>query len=408
MKCSTAVICIGSELLSGRVVNSNLSFLGLELEKIGLPIKYSVIVPDDESSITDSLNDCLKRSNVIITVGGLGPTSDDITKRSIALFLGKPLNFNEEIWSSTNQRFARRGLSTPECNRSQAEVPQDFVVLKNDLGTAPGLYYDHGEQLIIMLPGVPTEMKALFTEKVKPLLVDKYHAKSLIVRTIHTIDIPESQLADMIKDISLPDKVNLAFLSQPGRVDLRISSADEVLINSIFHSLCERCNPNIWGYDEESLPGIIHNLMISGDLKLSIAESCTGGLIQAKLTDIPGASAFFSGGVVTYSDQAKMDLLGVSKVCLEEYGAVSTETAEEMAEGVRKKFKSDIGAAVTGIAGPTGGTEEKPVGMVCFAVSHKKMIKSWKRIFPGNRESIRENATFFLLNLIRQTLITKI
>ena len=405
MKEQVAVIFIGNELLSGRVVNTNMSFLGLELAKIGLPLLHTVVIRDEEDAIQTALQDYLNRFKIIFTIGGLGPTSDDVTKKSVASYFSKELIFDDSIWSKVTARFALRGLETPEVNRGQAEVPEGFTFLENKLGTAPGLSYQHKEQILFMLPGVPAEMKNLFLEKVKPLLVEAFPNPPQVVRTIHTIDIPESSLVELIEDVSIPESLELAYLPQPGRVDLRLTGSDEKLIDPVLSSLRARCSRYIWGYDEETLPGIIHNLMIENKLSLTVAESCTGGLVAALLTDIPGASGFFLGGVVAYGDGSKRDLLGVSKSCLQECGAVSIETALEMAEGVREKFQSDLGASITGIAGPDGGSEEKPVGTVCFAVSYKNKIKGVKRVFPGTRQSIRENAAHFLLNLIRQILL---
>ncbi len=398
-----ALICIGNELLSGVTVNSNMVFLGQEMIKLGLPLLRAAVICDSETAIIDSLRQTVNDFEIIFITGGLGPTKDDLTKNSVAVFFDKELIFNDSIWSSITERFTRRGLSTPAVNRCQAEVPQDFTPLENTIGTAPGLFFDNGKSLIFLLPGVPAEMKEIFITKVKPILQERFPSLPTIIKTIRTIDIPESELAERIDDIPLPPTVNLAYLPQPGRVDLQLSGINPREIETVCYELCERIRTYIWGFDNETLSGLLHSLLSVRELTLALAESCTGGLIQQMLTDHAGASGFFRGGIIAYSNEAKIDLLGVSENCLEEYGAVSVETAEQMAIGVSKALKTDIGAAVTGIAGPAGGSENKPVGTVCFCVYNRGKAELSERVFPGNRQSIREISAFYLLKMIQKS-----
>ncbi len=398
----TALICVGNELLSGETVNTNLSFIAQQLLELGLPLSYSVTVGDEADPITQVLKCCLAEYDLVITTGGLGPTNDDLTKKCAAALMNKELVFEEELWYAISRRFSSRGKKVPAINRSQAEVPRDFIPLKNNSGTAPGLFYESSGVNLIMLPGVPSEMKTLFAGTVKPLLQEIFCCSPVRVRTIHTIDISESELAELVEDIAVPGKIKLAFLSQPGKVDLQISGTDTAKTENLFSQLRKRCVAYIWGFDDETLAGLVCFEMRERDLTLAVAESCTGGLIQKMVTDIPGASKYFSGGIVAYNNQVKTDLLAVSRDILSEQGAVSNETAREMAEGVRKLFKSDLGAAVTGIAGPEGGTAEKPVGTVHFAVSYQSRTESAYRIFAGSRQAVRENSAMFLLNMIRK------
>ena len=399
----SALICIGNELLAGNTLNSNLAFLGQELAKLGLPLSYSAVVRDNEQEIADVVKHCLEKFDLIITTGGLGPTDDDMTKRSIAALLDKRLFFDEEIWENITLRFAQRGMEPPKINSCQAEVPEGFVSLKNVLGTAPALLYEQGDVLIILLPGVPMEMRGLFNETIKPILIERYGFSPLQVRRIHTIDIPESKLAELICDIEINEEIDLAFIPMTGTIDLLISGWDRVSVDSLYDLLREKVAPFVWGVDEDTLPDLIQRLMKQKRLSLAVAESCTGGLIQKMLTDVPGASDYFQGGIVAYSNRAKLELLGVSETTLRDFGAVSEETAGEMATGVSRVFETDLGISVTGIAGPEGGTESKPVGTVSFAISYRGTVETATILFQGNRNGVRERAAYYLLNMLRKT-----
>jgi len=403
----SALICIGNELLAGNTLNTNLAYLGQELGKLGIPLSCSVVIKDDEQEIARTLKECMQKYDLIITTGGIGPTNDDVTKKSIAVNFDKKMIFNEAIWQGIVSRFAQRGMEAPKTNRCQAEVPEGFVPLNNRLGKAPGLLYEQGDVLIIVMPGVPVEMQGLFSQSIKPILKERYGVPSLRIRRIHTTGIPESKLAEMTNDIEITDGVNLAFLPLIGQIDLHISGQDSFAVDTIFDRLYDRIAPYVWGRDDETLPRLVYNLMVESGLTLAVAESCTGGLIQKVLTDIPGTSEYFQGGVVAYSNQAKRELLGVHETTLIESGAVSESTAEEMALGVSRVFKSDIGISVTGIAGPEGGTESKPVGTVSFAVFYRGTIETDTSVFPGDRESVRERATLYLLNMLRKSLMNR-
>lgn len=405
----TCLVCIGNELLSGKTVNTNLAYLGEELEKIGLPLSNSLVISDEENEIKTYLAKALEDNEVVITTGGLGPTSDDITKKSIAELLHKELVFHEEIWVNIVERFKRRGQIPAETNRTQAEVPEGFEILKNGLGTAPGLCYETEKGVLILLPGVPYEMKALFQNEVKPRLTHKFRRAAVISKTVHTIGVSESRLAEQVSYIEVPEWISLAFIPQPGRVSLRLTGIDYDRMEKIVGEYKKLLTDHIWGYDDDTLPSVIHRIFKEKGLTLSIAESCTGGLVLEKLIALPGASEFLKGGIVAYSNEAKVEQLGVKESTLLESGAVSVETAIEMAEGVARTFKTDVGISVTGVAGPDGGTAEKPVGTVCFGVCILRNKQSDVDVLSyskssyliGNRDTIRESSAQNLLNFLR-------
>lgn len=392
------VISIGNELLSGRTLNHNLLFLGRELGKLGLSVRYAPAVRDDKDILLETLSSSIDNNDIIITTGGLGPTSDDITKQVIADYFNLRLITDENLWERIKNRFPNRYI--PPINRKQAELPQGFSTLANHVGSAPGLYYETKGKLIILLPGVPNEMEHIFTEQVEPLLIKRYPLPSLTIKTVHTIDIPESSLAELISDIPCPTEIELAYLPQPGMVDLRITGYDEESVKIFFNQVVRKVDSHIWGIDDETLALKVHNLLTKERLTLSAAESCTGGMVQKILTELSGSSAYFLGGIVTYSNEAKINVLGVDEKIITEFGAVSEQTAYQMAKMVRERFGADFGISITGIAGPTGGTESKPVGTVCFGVATPQKTETFIKRFTGSRSIIRQKAAHYILYLL--------
>jgi nicotinamide-nucleotide amidase len=400
MKYQVCIINIGNELLLGQTVNTNLSWLGKQLANLGLPITRSVTIQDVPAAITSTLSAEWQTHDIVIITGGLGPTDDDLTKQTIADFFGKELEFHEDIWQQVQSIFARREIITPEINRSQAMVPQDFVALANHRGTAPGLYYQADKKSLFALPGVPTEMKYLFSEYIKDILSEQYDCEPVFIKTWHTWDIGESALAEKLAELKLPEGVQLAWLPQTGRVDLRIYGAKRELVESTADDIYKQVKHWIWGSDDDKPQSVLYKLMTEQKLTLAVAESCTGGLVEELITGIPGASQYFLGGIVSYSNAIKEKQLHVLPKTLEQYGAVSTQTAVEMALGIRLITEADFGISITGIAGPEGGTEDKPVGTVCFAISDKKQIISNRMVFNGDRHSIRFKAAEYILLLL--------
>ncbi len=392
-----AVVSIGNEILLGKTVNTNLSFLATELALIGLPVSYSITIQDEQEIISRSVRGLFQDYDIVIITGGLGPTADDITKSTVADCFGKALHFDETIWLKVRSMFQGRGLETPEINRNQALVPDDFVVLENARGTAPGLYYKHGSHSLFMLPGVPTEMKYIYTNSIRGILLKDYPATPIYQKTIHTSGISESALAEKLVNLVIPTDVSMAWLPQTGRVDLRFYGAGKSVIDHVVSEVQSQISDFVWGYDEETPFTALHELLIDKGLTLSVAESCTGGYVQKMITELPGSSQYLLGGVVSYSNDLKSRILGVSPDLLAEYGAVSNQCAEAMAEGIKNLTNSDISISITGIAGPTGGDEIKPVGTVCFGYSDQSSHHAVTQYFIGDRETIRLKASEYIV-----------
>ena len=404
MNVKVCIINIGNELLLGQTINTNLSWLGIQLAELGLPITRSVTIQDVPIDIKHTLAEEWAANDVIIITGGLGPTDDDLTKDTIAEFFGKKLEFSLDVWQGVQALFDRRNITIPQINRSQAMVPEGFSALINSLGTAPGLYYSDGGKSLFALPGVPVEMKGLFNVYMKEILTKTYPANPIFIKTIHTWNISESALAEKLRELHPPENVNFAWLPQTGRVDLRIYGSNELGVKEFAETVSKHAQEWIWGFDHDKPQTLLQELMVENKYTLSVAESCTGGLVQEILTNVPGSSLYFKGGMVSYNNEMKEKALSVKPGTLNEFGAVSIETAGEMAKGIRNLTNSTFGIAVTGIAGPDGGSEEKPVGTVCFAISdisvQSQTITS-HFVFNGDRLSIRwKAAEWIILSLI--------
>ena len=399
----SAVLTIGNEILLGSTLNTNLAWLAQELAAIGLPVDFSLTVKDEPEAISQALALAWEKCDVVITTGGLGPTEDDITKNAIASFFDAELMFDPAIWEEILKRFAFRKMKVPESNRSQAMVPKNFTALKNDRGTAPGLFFEDGSKSFFAFAGVPLEMRHLFENQAKPLLLKKYgNDKQIWQHTLHTFGISESALAELLADFPKPKGVELAWLPQSGRVDLRFYGPSKIEVTES----AERCHKlgeeSVWGENGDTPAQVLLEILKEKGWKLALAESCTGGWAQKMITDVPGASESFWGGVVSYANELKQALLGVNSATLIEHGAVSEKCAQEMAEGIKSLTKSQIGISVTGVAGPDGGTVDKPVGTVCFGFSDLQGTWSFTHAFNGDRESIRfKAAEYALLSLIK-------
>lgn len=395
-KKKVAIISIGNEILLGKTVNTNLAFLGTELTRLGFEIAESVTIPDEEEAIKHYLNKYVNHYDIVMSTGGLGPTKDDITKSVIAQFFNKELIFVDAIWEKINQMFAFRKMPIPEVNRNQALVPQDFQILENDHGTAPGLFYEKDQTLFFAMPGVPLEMTHLFTDRITPILKSHFALSEYYINTLNTYGISESLTAEILDDLTFDDDVHLAWLPQTGRVDIRVYGYHLAKCDQLYQEIKHRLKDYVWGENYSSLAEKLRQLLLSDQMTLSSAESCTGGLIQKLLTDQPGSSAYVAGGVVTYSNQAKQDLLKVKEETLNVFGAVSKECAEEMLIGLKKLFDTDFHISVTGIAGPDGGSDEKPVGLVYIGISFKDTQDIYQMRFIGTRDSIRFKVAEFV------------
>jgi nicotinamide-nucleotide amidase len=411
----SVIITIGNEILSGLTVDTNSAWLAKELALLGIPVVWKTSVGDNSGDISAAVEEGLKRGNLVICTGGLGPTSDDLTLEVLARRFKQKLAIDQKVLVNMTERFARRGVEMPACNRKQALVPVKGRALRNPQGTAPGIVFPVKKKRVVLLPGVPREVKAIWEEELKGIL-QKNAGRSYIVTTaVRTTGIAESAIAQKLerleKDIH-PAK--LAYLPHHTGVDVRITlrGADKNKLLTRSKKLSGRIEkllgPFIYGHDEDTLEEVVGEILTKKKMTLALAESCTGGLIGDRITNVSGSSNYFLGGVVAYSNPAKQKLLGIRKATLEKYGAVSGQTAAEMARGVRKTFGSGLGLAVTGIAGPTGGTALKPVGLVFMAVDGSRGILVTHRIFLGQRRQIKEAAAQAALNLLRLYLLNKV
>lgn len=412
------VITVGTELLLGHSLDTNALDLGTALAAAGIEITRRTTVSDQAAAVADAVREALHRSGAVLTTGGLGPTRDDLTKQAVAGVFGVPLVLNEAVLRQIEERFRRFGRPMTPSNRIQAELPRGAVALPNPRGTAPGIWLeDEAGRLVIMLPGVPVEMRGLLVEQVLPRLVARARATGaapVVVRsrTLRTTGTPESALAERLAVIEDGlGSLTLAYLPSTAGVDLRLTAwamapeqADRLLgdaVEKLRRELSHRC----YGEEPADLAGVVLDLLRRRTHQLAVAESCTGGMLGARLTAIPGASDTFVGGVIAYSDRVKTALLEVPQATLEQYGAVSEPTVRAMAEGAARAFGVECALAVTGIAGPAGGTPEKPVGFVWLAARHRGETRTRQRQFLGERDEIRARSAQAALDLLRQALL---
>lgn len=406
------IITTGTELLLGQIVNTNARFLSEKLAEKGIDVYWQTVVGDNPARLEEALSRAISRSDIIIGTGGLGPTSDDLTKEILAKILALPLVINSTWQKNMEEMFRQRGLEMTANNLKQALLPQGARLLYNDFGTAPGIWLEHQDKIIILLPGPPREMEPMFTEIVLPFLPAT--GSVLLSRILKVTGIGEAAMEEKIADL-ISSQINptIAPLARANELHLRLTAKAETkercleLLAKTEKDLVERLGSCIYARDNETMAGVVAKMLLVQKKTLACAESCTGGLLSHKLTQIPGSSAYFLQGLVTYSNEAKISLLGIPAEIIERYGPVSEEVAVKMACGARKLAKSDFGLAVTGIAGPSGGSKEKPVGLVYIALSDKKAFTVKKFIFPGKRENIKERAATSALNILRLHLMQK-
>ncbi|MDB5018197.1 MAG: competence/damage-inducible protein [Mucilaginibacter sp.] len=406
------IITIGDEILIGQIVDTNSAWMAHELNNIGISIKQISSVSDDREHILTALEEASKRADIILITGGLGPTKDDITKKTIADYFGVKLVENKEALSNVQEIFKRYNRPLLEVNRLQAQVPENCEVILNKNGTAPGMLFNEHGKIYISMPGVPHEMMYMMEDEVIPKLKSSLKLPVIIHKTILTVGEGESFLADRIADIedSLPAYIKLAYLPKLGQVRLRLSGygeTEEALkreVNEFAQKIIERVANVVAAEEDIPIEKAILNYMAEKDLTLSVAESCTGGYISHLITQHPGSSKVFFGGAVSYSYELKERILGVKNETLTKFGAVSEETATEMVEGALHNFKSDYALAVTGIAGPDGGTIDKPVGTVWIAVAsvNKTVVK--KLTFGNKRKQNIERTAIAALNMLNTLL----
>ncbi|SET27500.1 competence/damage-inducible protein cinA [Natronincola peptidivorans] len=405
------VIAVGTEILLGDIVNTNAQYIAKRLADMGIFLYHQSVVGDNPDRIKKAYDIAFSRADLVIATGGLGPTRDDLTKEMAAEFFGRKLILNEASLDSIKEFLFRRNQPVTEGNKKQAFIPEAAIILKNHHGTAPGCIIEENRKILILLPGPPREMIPMLEQQVLPYL-SKYQDGVLVSKVLRLCGIGESYVEEKIKDI-IENQSNptIAPYAKEGEVILRITAKAsckgeaEGLIVPIEEKIRSRVEKYIYGEGDTTLEEAVGKLLIHHQLKIATAESCTGGLLAARLVNHPGISSVFMEGVITYSNHAKMERLGVKEETLKAFGAVSQETAAEMAEGVAKLGKTDIGISITGIAGPGGGTKEKPVGLIYVGVYLKGKTRTKELFFKGDRQKLRNFATTQTLCWLRRVLM---
>lgn len=405
------IISVGTEILLGDIVNTNAAYLAKELALLGIDVYYQSSVGDNEDRLINAFEEGLKRSDIIITTGGLGPTNDDITKEVACKVFNQKMEIDKNSLEKIEEFFLKLGIEVTENNKKQAYFPKGAIILKNKNGTAPGAILKKDKKYMIILPGPPKEMKLMFEDEVKPYLKDMSN-EILVSRTLKLFGIGEAALESKIIDI-INEQNNPTIATYISNMELRLritakSDNEENannMIEPIIEKIKDRVGKFIYAQDNISMETVVSKMLIEKKLIISTAESCTGGLVSATLINYPGISSVFMEGCVTYSNESKINRLGVNHNTLEEYGAVSEETAREMAKGIAKNFNTNVAISTTGIAGPEGGTSDKPVGLVYIGVYINGKTTVNKYILHGNREEIRLRATKNALNDLRLRLL---
>ena len=406
------LLTIGDEILYGQIVDTNSQWMSVELSNAGIKVIRKTTVGDKEDEILTAFAEAEKRVDIVLITGGLGPTSDDITKPCLANYFNCELKINEEALAEVTEFFTQRGRELTEINRQQAALPTCCEKITNEVGTAPGMWFERNGKVFMSMPGVPHEMKRMMTNLVIPKLKETFTTPTIYHKVIRTVGIGESFLAEKIAnwEKALPEHVKLAYLPSLGEVKLRLTSFGDSLEKleaetaTLIDKLKETAGPFIFGYGEDPLEVVIGRTLKEKKLNISIAESCTGGYLSHLITSVAGSSDYFLGSIIPYDYQIKMRQLGVKPETLEKYGAVSEPTIMEMANIVRAKFNTDIGVATSGIAGPGGATPDKPVGTVWIAYSDKYQTVTKKLQLSKDRMINIRTASVAVLNLIRQSL----
>lgn len=406
-------ICVGTELLLGNIVNTNAAYLARECAKLGLSCYYQSVVGDNEERLSEALKAASKRSDIVILSGGLGPTQDDLTKEVTAKFAGKKLVMDENSKLRIQEYFNKRGMEPTENNWKQALIPEGAIVFDNFNGTAPGMAVETKKATYILLPGPPNELKPMFEQSVAPYLRKK-EPDVICSKMVKICGIGESKVETMVRDlIDKQTNPTIATYAKTGEVHIRVTAKAEnekaamKLIKPMVKELMNRFDKNIYTTEEDvDLEKAVVDLLIANDFTVTCAESCTGGRLSARLINVPGVSEAYKSGYVTYSNKSKRKILGVKRATLEKYGAVSSQTATEMVKGLNSVSKADVAVAITGLAGPDGGSAEKPVGLVYIACSIKGNITVEECHFSGNRDKIRDHSVTAALILIRKCLLS--
>lgn len=402
------IISVGTELILGTTLNTNTYYITQKLSEHGVDVLFHTSIVDDKKLLHDVINISLNRADLIIFTGGLGPTVDDLTKEVVSETLGLPLQLNLDLKKDIEDYFSKSNRTMPPNNIKQAYIPKGSKFLKNEIGTAPGIYIEYNSKIIILLPGPPREMKTMLDNYAMPLIKED---NTTMVKTINTIGIGESQLEMILRNINIENtNSTIATYAKEGRVDIKIVSSgkDSKKVESelleIISKIEEEIPEFIYSYDDTPIEEIVYEKLRDKNMKIAFCESCTGGLISSRFTKIPGVSEVFDRGIVSYSNQSKVEELGVAESLINKYGAVSQEVALAMAEGLLKKSNVDIALSTTGIAGPTGDTENKPIGLVYIGIALKDHSYVIESVFNGNRNSIQNRTTLKAFDELRKLL----
>lgn len=403
------IISIGDELLIGQVINTNASWIAEELNKVGVQVDQVTAIGDNSSDIKRVLKNACLRNDIILLTGGLGPTNDDTTKNVLAAYFNSDMIFHEPTFKHIQQLFKLRNYQISPVNRKQAEIPEKCQPLTNVNGTAPGMWFEENGKVIVSMPGVPFEMRPMLLNQVIPRLKIAFDLPFIYHKTIMTHGLGESKLAERIQTVeeNLPAYIKLAYLPQPGIVRLRLSAkglekeALEKEIELYCKKILEQIPELVFGFDDILIEDVVGKLLIAKNKNLSTAESCTGGYLAHLITSVPGSSQYFIGSIISYSNEVKIKELNVTKSDLDKYGAVSRQVVEQMALGVRKKYHTDFSLATSGIAGPDGGTEEKPVGTIWISLASDKGIQSELLHLGEHRGRNIRRTALAALNMLR-------
>ena len=409
-----AVLTVGDEILIGQVVDTNSAWLGQHLSEIGISVKKSWSVADTHEEITLGLVQALDEADIVFMTGGLGPTKDDMTKKAIADFLGVSMYFHQDTYDRIKRIFDRLGRTMSPAHDDQCLMPVGAQILINSMGTAPGMLFKHNEKIIISMPGVPYEMKAIMTEEVLPMLSAQVDT-AIVHKTILTSGTGETQIENKLSDIiaNFPPYLKIAYLPSLAQVRLRLSAAGndksllQATVDNFSDQISEKLNDIIYGYGDTSLEKEIALLCIQKNIKIGMAESCTGGHISSKIVSVPGSSTYFEGSIVSYSYDSKVKLLQVDPDTLATYGAVSEETVKEMVDGALNVLNVDVALSVSGIAGPDGGTTDKPVGSIWICVGNRQRKVTYLLKAGKDRSKNIEIASIYALNLLRKFILAQ-
>jgi nicotinamide-nucleotide amidase len=403
------IIAIGSELLTPYRLDTNSLFLTDGLNQVGIRVVHKAVVGDSLDDMRASFRQALDRADLIVACGGLGPTDDDRTREAVADLLGRKLELNEGVLRHIQELFRRFGRVMPEINRRQAMVPEGATVIPNPRGSAPGLWIETSGHIVILLPGVSAELRAMFEQEIRPRLTRLGHDERLFTRDLRITGLPESEVEQRVSPLYAlyPDTETTILASPPGiQLHPRVWSRDPAKANQILDEMVKRMalalGEHLYSTEGEAMEEVVARVLTENRATIAVAESCTGGLLAERLTNIPGSSIYFLGGVVCYSNELKSALVDVPAELIESKGAVSPEVALALAEGIRKRTGATIGVGVTGIAGPAGGTPEKPVGLVHIGIADERGPRERRFQFPGDRERIRMHASQTALDSVRR------